>query len=99
MDLEKLSEENNVSEFLLKNVYTHFFKFIKEEMASNKGNTIHIQEFGKIKVNPRVVRHIILAHIKNAKRLKGKGEDINKISNKIKILWEIRNNTWTTLKH
>lgn len=99
MDFKKLSEENDVSEFLLKNVYSHFFKYIKEEIASGEGNTIHIQEFGKIKVNPRIVRHILLAHIKRAKKLRDTGENFDKYKEKIKNLWKIRNNTWTTLKH
>jgi nucleoid DNA-binding protein len=99
MDLKVLAEENNVSEFLLKNVYNHFFKYIKEEMSNNEGNTIHIQELGKIKVNPRIIKHIISAHIKTAKSLKNKGKDNIKIKEKIKILWKIRNNTWNTIKH
>ena len=87
---------NNVSEFLIKNVRAHFFKYIKEEMASNNGNTIHIQEFGKIYPNPRVIRYILLAHLKKAKELRDKGEDYSKYKKKIKILWNIKNNICIT---
>jgi len=91
-----LADENGVSEYLLQNVRSHFFKHLKEEIANPKVDKIHIQEFGKFKVNHRVVRYIILAHVKQAKELKLKGENYDKYKDKIKRLWKLKGNIWNT---